>query len=320
MRKVLSPQELETLLGSAAEIQRGLHRLHAGDDAVPIYDFRRPDRVSKEQIRSLHFLHDRFARNVSTSLSAFLRSVTDVTIVSVEAASYSEFLMSLADTTAFYAIGLDPLDGLGALELNSNVAFTMIDRMLGGTGQGVAVNRALTEIEQNVVDGVVKHILENLAETWRPIVEVTFRIAGRETRPQMLQVAAPNEAVVLLVFDLKIGDVRGMLNICFPASVIETIGHKLTQGWYRSRREPRPIEQQQLVSNLSRVSVRVTTELASSMSMRQLLALEPDDIVSFGQSLKDALDVCVGGVVKFGGHLVKTDMGTAVEITRMPEE
>ena len=180
-----------------------------------VYNFRRPDRVSKEQIRSLHFLHDRFARNVGTSLSAYLRAVTEVTILSVEQFTYSEFLMSLPDPTAFYAVSMRPLEGVGALELNPAVAFTMIDRMLGGSGRGVGVNRALTEIEQNVTDAVVKLLLENLTETWRGIVDVHFRISGRETRPQMLQVSAPNEVVLLLSFDIKIAETRGVLNFAF---------------------------------------------------------------------------------------------------------
>jgi flagellar motor switch protein FliM len=165
--------------------------------------------------------HDRFARNVSTSMSAYMRVVTDVTILSVEQFTYSEFLMSLSDPTAFYAVSMRPLEGTAALELNPSVAFTMIDRMLGGSGRGVAVNRALTEIEQNVTDGVVKLILENLTDAWRGIVDVQFRISGRETRPQMLQVAAPNEVVLLMSFEIRIGEVRGVLNICFPAASLE---------------------------------------------------------------------------------------------------
>ncbi len=144
-----------------------------------IYNFRRPDRVSKDQLRSLHFLHDRFALNVSTSMSAFLRAMTEVSIVSVEQFAYSEFLMSLPDPTAFYSVNLSLFDGVGALEINPSVAFTMVDRLLGGTGQTPGPNRALTLIEQNVVDSVVNLMLDNLTETWRPVVNMEFRIQAR---------------------------------------------------------------------------------------------------------------------------------------------
>ena len=177
------------------------------------YNFRRPDRVSKEQIRSLHFLHDRFARNVTTSLAAYLRALTEFSIVSVEQFSYSEFLMSLSDPTAYYAISMNPLDGIAALEMDPTIAFTIVDRMLGGSGKGTAPQRALTEIEQNVIDSVVKLILDNLTDTWQAVFDLQFRIQAREPRPQMLQVAGPNDVLILVVFDLRVGDVRVMLNL-----------------------------------------------------------------------------------------------------------
>ena len=180
MNRILSQDEIDALVHPDTTQREEEVRSSGGD--VIAYNFRRPDRVSKEQQRSLHFLHDRFARNLSTSLSAFLRAMTNVSMLSVEQFTYSEFLMSLPDPTAFYSIAMPPLDGLGALEINPSVAFAMVDRMLGGTGDSPAPNRALTEIEQNVMDSVVKLILEHLTETWRAITDVRFRIAGRETR------------------------------------------------------------------------------------------------------------------------------------------
>src|SRR5204863_6074762 len=137
----ISQSELDVLMAAAAHRPRA----EGGGTQTAVYDFRRPDRVSKEQLRSLHFLHDRFAVNVSTSLSAFLRAMTEVNIVGVEQFSYAKFLASLPDPTAFYAIGMPPLDGLGAVEINPSIAFTMVDRMLGGAGQTPPPNRALSE-------------------------------------------------------------------------------------------------------------------------------------------------------------------------------
>src|SRR5687767_3521242 len=146
----LSQDDLDALM--TAPGRDPLPERAAPSATAPIaYNFRRPDRISKEQLRSLHFLHDRFAHNVSTSLSAFLRSVTEVSIVSVEQFAYSEFLMSLPEQTAFYAVGMEPLEGTAAIEVNPNIAFTLVDRLLGGTGETQALLRPLTEIEQNVI-------------------------------------------------------------------------------------------------------------------------------------------------------------------------
>ena len=327
MSKILSQEEIDALLASAAAGRATAPEPTAPDGmaatstgGVVVYNFRRPDRVSKDQLRSLHFLHDRFALNVSTSLSAFLRAMTEVNIVSVEQFAYSEFLMSLPDPTAFYAVGMNPLDGLGALELNPSIAFMMIDRMLGGHGQSVGLQRALTEIEQNVVDSVVKLLLDNLTETWAAVTPVQFRIQGRETRPQMLQVTGPNEIVILLVFDIRISDARGMLNICYPASAIESVAELFEQGWHRTRREPTEQESTWLHGNLGRMPLPVTAMLDSTMSARDLLELEPGHVISLGHPASQPINVQVGQVNRYPGYLTRSENGVGVLLeTPAPE-
>jgi flagellar motor switch protein FliM len=289
--KILSQEEIDALLTSAADLERSARADIAGDrHSVVAYNFRRPDRVSKEQIRSLHFLHDRFARNIATSLSAYLRTVTDVSVMSVEQFTYSEFLMSLPDPTAFYAV---------ALELNPAVAFAMIDRMLGGSGRGMAPTRGLTEIEQHVIDGVVKVLLENLAETWKSIVEVRFRVSARDTRPQMLQVAAPNEVVLLIGFDIRIGDARGMLNFCLPASMIETVGEAFTHSWYRAHRGSTSADLEGIRLMLGRLPLHVAATVETTLSAREVLELEAGDVISLGHRVCDPLDGRVNDLARF---------------------
>jgi flagellar motor switch protein FliM len=316
MTKILSQEEVDALLGGAAAVDAGKRR--ASSEIATAYNFRRPDRVSKDQIRSLHFMHERFARNVSMSLSAYLRAVTEVGIVSIEQFTYSEFLMSLPDPTAFYGLSLAPVEGVGAMELNPVVAFTMIDRMLGGSGQRLVLDRALTEIEQNVVDGVVKLILENLSEAWQPIIAAQFRITGRETRPQMLQVAAPNEAMLLLVFDIRVGDARGMLNLCVPTAGIEAIGSTFTQSWYRNRRLPSPEERNGLLDNLGRVSMQVSAALETCLPARDLLQLTRGDVLSLGCPLTTPLSVRVGNLEPFEGHPVMVGSHAGIAIASVP--
>lgn len=324
MGKILSQEEIDALLVSAVQ-REAPAPAQAAQEAVPAsgvitYNFRRPDRVSKEQIRSLHFLHDRFARNVGTSLSAFLRTVSEVSIVSVEQFAYSEFLMSLPDPTAFYAIHAGSADVLGALELNPGVAFTMIDRLLGGSGKTSGLNRALTEIEQNVIDSVVKLLLDNLNESWQAMVDVQFTIAGRETRPQMLSVAAPNEVVVLVVFDVRIGDARGMLNLCIPAALIELSGASFMQGWHRTRKDPSDEDRRRLRLGLRRVPLPVTARLDTRLPARDLMDLQPGDVISLGRPVRDPVDVWVAQAGKFTGRLMRNERQAALSIVDVPAE
>jgi flagellar motor switch protein FliM len=316
MNHILSQEEIDTLLvATSGQTPSDDARPSLVSDGITAYNFRRPDRVSKEQLRSLHFLHDRFAKTLSTSLSAFLRAMTNVSILSVEQFTYSEFLMSLPDPTAFYSIAMPPLDGVGALEVNPAVAFAMVDRMLGGTGDSPAPNRALTEIEQNVMDSVVKLVLEHLTETWRAITDVRFRIQGRETRPQMLQVTGQNEGVILLAFDISVGEGRGMLSISIPAAAIETMEEKVAEGWNRTKRQPSAAESARLQTNLGRVPLRVKTLLETRMSAREVLALQAGDVVTLGHSAASPVEIHVGGVRRFTGRLACDHNGnTAVTV------
>jgi flagellar motor switch protein FliM len=301
MSKILSQGEIDALLSVATRARRE----RATDASGPIvrYDFRRPDRVSKEQIHALQFLHDRCARNLSTSLSAYLRTMINLSVVSVDQLTYAEFLSTLTDPTAFYALGISPFEELGALEINPSIAFALIDRMLGGAGETTAVNRPLTEIEQNVVDSVVKLLLDGFAEAWKPVSNMTFSIRGRETRPQMLQVAAPNEIVVAVRFDVKVGDVRGQVNLCIPANVVETAGAQVSRAWPRQRRELTPAERTWLDENVGRIPVPVVPLIRTKLKAAAVLALECGETVALPLAANQPLDIFVGGVRKLTGRL-----------------
>lgn len=311
MSRILSQDEVDALVMSTPT---GAGRREDRASATA-YNFRRPDRVSKEQIRSLHFLHDRFARGAATSLSAYLRTTTELAIVSVEQSAYSEFLMALPDPTAFYALALPPFDSMGALELNPQVAFALVDRLLGGSGESIAPERALTEIEQNVVEAVVKLLLEHLTETWRTVTDVSFQIHGRETRPQMLQVASWNDVVIQVTFDVTVGEIRGLLNLCVPASLVESSGSSSVQGLHQARREPTPNDQQWLIENLGSALLPVTTDLETSMKTRELLSLDVGHVLSLGVPAGAEVDVRVANIVKFKGRLASIGERGAVRIT-----
>jgi len=287
---------------------------HAGLDALgppsaPVpyvrYNFRRPDRVSKEQIRALQFLHERFARHVSTSLAAYLRASTELSLVSVEQFTYGEFLLALPDPTAYYAVSLAPLDALAGLEINPALAFAMIDRMLGGEGQPVAVERALTDIEQNVIDSVVKVLLDSLAETWRPLAGLRLDIRARETRPQMLQVASPNDTVVMLVFDMRVGDARGAVHLCLPAELVERSDTAAAAGWNRPRQEPTGRERTWLIENLGRVPMPVSAVLDARCRAGDIATLAVGDVLSLDVPAETPIELRVGETLKFRARLAE---------------
>ena len=319
MAKILTQEEVDALLEAVADGDEGA--LPEPDEesrqvaaAAPmkkftIYNFRRPERISKEQLRSLHFMHDRFARNFSASLSAYLRTITEVNLVSVEQLSYAEFLLSLPDPTTFNAISMRPLEGNAALELNPNVAFPMIDKLLGGPGLPLEVDRSITEIEQNIIEGVIKLALEDLREVWRQTVELEMRVEARETSPQLIQIVAPNEVVVLIVFEVKIGEVSGMMNLCIPTSLMEPIAGKFDSEYSSgAQRTYDPRDFRRLKRNLLSAHQTISAEIVgTSVAINELVNLGAGDIVMLDYGGKSDICLSVGGVPKMLGSVVERE-------------
>lgn len=317
MSRILSQDEIDALLSAAIDSPQSRDRADMGP-AVP-YNFRRPDRVSKEQMHSLQFLHERAARNLSTSLSAYLRTTIQLSVASVEQFTYQEFLATLADPTAYYALKIAPYDEPGALEITPVVAFAMIDRLLGGPGQPPESIRPLTEIEQNVVDEVVLIVLDGLAEAWRTVANLVFSIRGRETRPRMLQVAAPNEIVCAVGFDLVVGDVRGAINLCLPIHVVDAVEGKYSSALQRQKRDLTPTERAWLAENLARVPLPVTPLIRTRMRASAVLGLEPGEVIATPLAADEPLEVFVGTMKKMTGRLAAERGRLMVQIEQREE-
>ncbi|MEF3255625.1 MAG: flagellar motor switch protein FliM, partial [Deferribacterales bacterium] len=237
MADILSQEEIDALLSTVAEAGIKDEAFSPEVDFTPkkisVYDFRRPDRVSKEQIRALRNLHDKFARNFSSSLSNFLRIITDINLVSVDQMTYGEFLMSLPDPTNFNIISLIPLEGNAVLEINPSLVFPIVDKLLGGPGLPMYKVRELTALEQHIIESVIYLLLKELEDTWKQVLpNIKFKKEITENSPQVVQIVAQNEVVILVVFEVKFSDVSGMINLCLPAVVLEPVLGKISsQDW-----------------------------------------------------------------------------------------
>jgi len=234
MPRLLSQEEIDALLTQVPEDSEKAPGGPKGAASMPgkkaqLYDFKRPDRLSKDNIRSLHLIHDRFARSCSASFSAYLRTMSDVNLLSVDQLTYFEFLMSLPDPTCLNILSMRPLEGNAALEINPSVVFSVIDKLLGGPGQPLAEVREITDIEFGIIEGMLKQSLKDLQDAWSQAIEVEIAIVGRETTPQLMQIAAPNEPVVLVTFEIKIAELSGMMNLCIPSRMLEPVRNRFTQ-------------------------------------------------------------------------------------------
>jgi len=324
MPRLLSQEEIDALLTQVpeeAEKEPGGIGGAASGKSAQLYDFKRPDRLSKENVRSLHLIHDRFARSCSASFSAYLRTMSDVNLLSVDQFTYFEFLMSLPDPTCLNILSMRPLEGNAALEMNPSIVFPVIDKLLGGPGLPLAEVREMTDIEFGIIEGMLKRSLKDLEDAWSQAIKVEISIVERETTPQLMQIAAPNEPVVLVTFEIKIADLSGMMNLCIPSRMLEPVMNRFTQDWYSLSVSNRPEKIGLWINELlNEVPLPVSVFLGETkLAVQDIVNLEKGDIVVLGNHTSTPLTVRVGGVPKFRASIGEHGHRAAVKILSMIE-
>ena len=303
MNEVLSQDEIDQLLMAISSGDTEEFKPVNDTRKIKIYDFKRPDKFSKEQIRTVSIMHETFARLTTTALSAQLRSMAHVHVASVDQLTYEEFIRSIPTPTTLAVINMDPLKGNAILEIDPAITFSIIDRLFGGQGQAAKVQRDLTDIEQSVMEGIIVRILANMREAWTQVIDLRPRLGQIETNPQFAQIVPPSEMVVLVTLETKIGEEEGMMNFCIPYITIEPIISKLSsQFWFSSvRRSSTTQYLGVLKEKLSSVDMDVVAEIGSiNLPIRDVLTLKVGDIVRLSNiRVGDPLTLNVGNKKKF---------------------
>jgi flagellar motor switch protein FliM len=305
---VLTQIEVESLLnamGTAGEpaVNAPPVKGAGGRDKVAPYDFKRPERVGKEQMRALQTLHEGFGRNFGAALSAMLRAMVEVKLTSVDQLTYSEFVFSLENPSCFNLLKAEPLEGNLILDINPSILYPIIDRLLGGGREmGPLARRPLTEIELRLVARITGLFLDELRHAWENVLELNLAVLQVESNPQLVQIVPPNEVVVVISFELTIGDLRGMMNLCIPYNSIERIGGKLSANNWVSygRKNASPETIQQISQTLCSSPVGVSVRLAQTkIGTGELMSLRVGDVVTTQKDVHQPVIVSVEGVPKF---------------------
>jgi flagellar motor switch protein FliM len=325
MTEVLSQDEIDQLLTaiSTGEVEGEEALKRAETRKIKIYDFKRPDKFSKDQIRTLQMMHETFARLTTTSLSAQLRTIVHVHVASVDQLTYEEFLRSIPNPTTLAVINMDPLKGSSIFEIDPSITFTIIDRLFGGPGEASKINRELTDIELSVIEGIIVRILGNLREAWSNVIDLRPRLGNIETNPQFAQIVPPSDMVVLITLETKVGDVEGMTNFCIPYLTIEPIITKLSaQYWYSSIRKGGTTENLAILKKrLDTVRVNLIAELGSlDVTVREVLNLQKSDIIKLERNkVDDNMVLKIGNKPKFFARPGVVGSHMAVQITERVE-
>jgi flagellar motor switch protein FliM len=300
MAEILSQNEIDALLSalSSGTFIEGTASAETGK-GVKLYDFKHPDRFSKDQTRSLHMLHEHFARLFSTSLSTYLRTIIEIKLVSVDQLSYDEFIRSIPNPTCVNLFQMKPLEGNALLEISPTLSFASIDRLMGGRGQTLYKNRELTEIEKSIIIKIIDRIFDTLEEAWSSVVDLDMELKATEANPQLfLQLYLPTEMVILMTHEANIGETVGTFCICIPYVVLEpVVGRLSSRSWFSGKSATAdPSGYTAMEGHLKKFNLGLTASLGRThLKVKDLLSLEKGDVVTLDQRKDEEIEVTMSG-------------------------
>ncbi len=338
MSDILSQEEVDALLSAVSsdggDDMGGISDIMGGGDVdddssdldeektLTLYDFRRPDRVSKDQMRTLQNLHEGYARMYSTTLTSFLRTFVEIELVSVDQLTFSEFVMSISNPSCIYVFKMEPLEGSAIFEINPSLVFFIIDRLFGGQGRPSEQNRELTQIEQSVIHSITESGLSDLKDVWEHIGVFSPKIETFETNPQFVQIAPPGETVILISLEVRMQNASGLMSLCFPYVLLDNIIHTLSgESWMSSQsistQETRGILEQEIDS----IDLPVSAVIGQTkLKIRDLFQLQRGDILCLDKRKEDDLMIQVGGKTKMAGKTGLVGRKKAIEVTKIIEK
>ncbi|MGN7453815.1 flagellar motor switch protein FliM [Paenibacillus pasadenensis] len=325
MVDVLSQNEIDALLAALSSGEMDAEELKKEESQRKIrsYDFKRAVRFSKDHIRSLTRIHENFARFLTTYFSAQLRTFVQINVVQVEQLPYDEFIRSIPKMTILNIFEAEPLEGRMVLEVHPNVAFAMVDRLLGGAGTAPSKIGALTEIETMIMEKIFSRAFESLQEAWKTVIDISPRLDSLETNPQFMQIVSPNETIALISLSTKIGDTTGMINLCIPHVVIEPIMPRLSvHHWFVSQKKSRaPEEVEMLEQRVHKAKLPIIAELGeSSITVSEFMSLAVGDVISLNKTAGEGLHIKVGEKLKFIGSPGSVRDRLAVQVEEIVRE
>jgi flagellar motor switch protein FliM len=287
---------------------------------VQTYDFKRPERVSKDQMRALEALHEGFGRNFGAALSGYLRTIIEVGVAHIEQLTYSEFIHSLPNPTCFNLLKAEQLDGQLCLEISPLIIYPIIDRLLGGSNADLFIpQRPLTQIEQRLVQRITDRALNFLSEAWSNLTPVTFTTQDFESNPQLVQIVPPNETVVVIGFELRMGNRAGTMSLCIPYNVIEPVmTHLSAQSWFTyQKRASQDDSIKKVTKSVSHAPVEMRAILARTrISLNDLLTLQVGDLITTEKAVGTEILMQVEGKNKFFASLGQLRGKRAIQVTR----
>jgi flagellar motor switch protein FliM len=323
MAKILSQDEIDALLSNVpvqeAEAPKETEVQPVSKNKATTYDFRHPNRISKDQLRSLESIHDNFASQFGSSLSGFTRTVVDIDLLNVDQLTYAEFISSLSAPSCTYVFNIAPLEGLGIMDFNPTIAFSFVDRMFGGRGKSTVTERELTGIEKSMITRIADKAFQCLIKSWDHVNKFEFKQTAFETNPQFMQIIPQGEIVIVVSLQVKIQSSSGVLTLCYPYLGLEPIMEKLSaQHWHDAKKG----NESNLFANNTQQILPVKLNLVALLgetriSLRELLDIKIDDVIRLDNFENDNINLMIGSKIKYQAKPGCLGHQKAVKITRV---
>jgi len=326
MADILSQSEIDSLLSEMTSGTVDVDDFISGKlkkSDISSYDFRRPNRISKNQVRTLQTVHESFAEVFGYYLVSKLQTVVSISVTSVDQLFYSEFILSVSNPSCLYVFEIDGTDGNGILEISPQLALTIVERLLGGSAEIQAKPRTITPIEQAVVRGIVEHALSDLRNAWRSVAELSFKYQRLEMEADFVQVAPSSEIVVVVSFDVNIGIHTYLMNLCFPTFALEDVLARLNRQQVTTsviRQSPARIKENTAIlrQQISNTYLPIIVELGKAgITVQELLALKIGDVIKLKKKINQEVEISIAGRKKLAGRPGSVDGRKAVRVTRL---
>lgn len=324
MSDVLSQSEIDNLLKALSTGELDVDE-YKEKDAVQVknYDFNRPAKFSKEHLRTLEIIFEHYGRLLYTNLPAYLRKSVQVDVMNSEAVAYSEFSNALSNPVLLGIVDFAPLKGSLIMDLSSDLGYAIIDRLLGGPGLSIEKKREFSEIEISILERIISICVDLLIEPWQNVVHLEPRLERIETNSQFAQIISPSEMIAIVTFNIKIGDVEGLMNICLPFLTLEPVIDKLnTKYWYSTMQEKSDIRYEETIEHLiAKAKIPIKAVLGNStISVNDFVNLQKGDIIKLDSGIEDELTVFVGNIKKFKALPGSASDNYAVRVTSIIRE
>ncbi|MDB2125032.1 flagellar motor switch protein FliM [Clostridium paraputrificum] len=298
MADVLSQSEIDALLSALSTGSLEPDELQKEEEKhkVKVYDFRSPQKFSKDHIRTLELIHDNYARIISNFLTAQLRKNVKVKIETVEQITYEEFIHSIPNPTIMTMFRMPPLTGTILFETNPQFSFQIIDVLLGGTGERNTVSKEFSDIDKNIMMQITSGMISNLKLAWEDILSVEPEVESLETNPAINQTLAPNEPVALVTFSVEMGKSNTFINICIPYLSIEKVLDKLVvQYWFQNEKDASGDEvREKIKEGLNPVEIEISAELGCThLTIDDFLNLSRGDVIRLDNKFTSPIKIYV---------------------------